>query len=194
MNSTTSRSYSRLADDIKDRMRHVAFKLSIQNMRIKELAKINACLKGKRSQDSNNLAQPWQCGNGAVYIITDKTNQILYVGSSTKYPNKTPFDTISGGLRRKYHYDFPSKHLVAKVHLFTFGRIPGKNRNKLMKYIEGIEAETVYGIRSENGRWPSRQHEIHFRPELTRNRWVISGAKFVIDQMTKTKQTHLTTR
>ncbi len=180
----TAPSYSRISEDVDGVMRHVTFILSIQEKRIQDMDKINACLRGKRSRDPNNMQSPWQCGQGAIYVISDNnTGEFVYVGSSTKKEGKTPFHTISSGLKRKYNYKFSDRQINIRVDLFTFGPLPKNNGGTTFECIEAVEAEIVYLIRKTKGKWPTGQHEIHFRPELASDPWVSKNVQFVLCQL-----------
>jgi hypothetical protein len=140
--ANTSPSYSRLTEVIDGMMRHVPFILSIQEKRIQDMAKINACLLGKRLRDPHNMSSKWQCGQGAIYVISDNKNgEFVYVGSSTKKDGKTPFHTISSGLKRKYNYKFSERKINARVDLFTFCPMPNNNGRATFECIEAVEAE-----------------------------------------------------
>ena len=145
---------------------YLTLEIQIQDGAIIDQAKISKWLLGEQIS--------WPTGKGTIYILK-KGKEYIYVGSSTRQKGKSPLVTIQGGLTRKYPYKFSQKNGRYSLHLFTFGRPKMKSRQELgdeaaakMHFMETIEAELVYLIRFCTGAWPTYQHEIHFRPDLSK--------------------------
>ncbi|MDY0987070.1 GIY-YIG nuclease family protein [Flavobacterium sp. CFBP9031] len=89
-----------------------------------------------------------------IYVL-HTNNKVLYVGT-TKRSIK---NRLNGGLnadgKNGYHgYKWKNLNTI-KILIWNF-----KDLDK--EKIENIEAELVYIIRKETGRWPELQNEIHF--------------------------------
>lgn len=101
-----------------------------------------------------------------IYII-QKDGEILYVG----YAGQPIANRFRGGLNPKgvkgYHgYKWKDCDKVTAT-IFVFDAFNGNEeiQKKQKKFVEAIEAELVYLVRSKTGVWPSCQNEIHFNNE-----------------------------
>lgn len=88
-----------------------------------------------------------------LYIVKYKS-KIVYVGITSQSLR----DRLIGGLQAKgehgYHgYDWKDKGEV-EIYVHCY--------DKPMGWIEAVEAELVYLIKNETGKWPECQTEIHF--------------------------------
>lgn len=132
--------------------------------------------------------QSWVLGEGAIYVLVDQIHnpgEFVYVGSSTR-DKHYPLVTIQSGMNRKYNYKWvASSYTELEAHFFTYGNITnypivqsymaGKSKEEqIMAFIEAIEAEIVYAIRSKTGRWPRYQNEIHFHYPLSQDPKIIA--------------------
>src|SRR5690554_6881891 len=101
-----------------------------------------------------------------VYIIKHK-NQILYVG----YSSQSITNRLADGMKKAgtfpYYQGYQWKQFD-KVELFVFVFDRTINRPKLeedkkfIHFVQSVEAEIVFLIRSQTGNWPLLQNEIHF--------------------------------
>lgn len=140
---------------------------------IMERYTIKICNKGI------SLTNPKQYGKHAsngnyykIYVIKDENN-ILYIGM-TKQNIRARFSgsfrayikkkengisAYNGYAGYKWIDDFQKSKKELDLFVFPF---ENKSTNDDKFFIEAVEAEIAFLIRSEAGKWPLYQHEIHF--------------------------------
>jgi predicted GIY-YIG superfamily endonuclease len=98
-----------------------------------------------------------------IYVLKSGSD-ILYVG----YTNQSVSSRLSAGMRASgkngYHgYKWRDYDKVDLL-IFVFEKFADnkKVKEKQKLFIEGVEAEIVFKIRTETGKWPLSQNEIHF--------------------------------
>jgi predicted GIY-YIG superfamily endonuclease len=89
-----------------------------------------------------------------IYVLTD-SESILYVGTTkSSIKNRLRYGLIADGKNGYHGYNWKGLPLV-KLHVWCFEYLDKEKT-------ESIEAELVYLIRRETGKWPIYQNEIHF--------------------------------
>ncbi|MFA5146811.1 MAG: hypothetical protein WC515_05540 [Candidatus Omnitrophota bacterium] len=90
-----------------------------------------------------------------IYIIKNR-GEIIYIGiASQSIANRLRYGFSAKG-RGGYH-GYRWRDLVDKIDLLVWC-FPGQS----MHYVESIEAEIVFALRRDTGKWPAFQTEIHF--------------------------------
>jgi len=114
-----------------------------------------------------------------IYVLKLEGN-ILYIG----YTSQSISSRLGSGLRASgingYHgYKWKHNHKVGLL-LFVFN--PFSKDDKVKKeeksFIEAIEAELVFKVRTETGKWPLDQNEIHFNNDNVEEVRVITEKLF----------------
>ena len=92
--------------------------------------------------DTNGLNKLYVVGRGDefCYVGVTKRPMAARIAEHLRSPHGAPWDDL------------------VDVDLYVF---PLASRN--VEYIEGVEAELVFLVRKHQGKWPTHQHEIHFR-------------------------------
>ncbi|WP_296315164.1 hypothetical protein [Winogradskyella sp. UBA3174] len=111
-----------------------------------------------------NFKTPITDTNRPKIYVLKSVNDIHYVG----YTNQSVSTRLSAGLRASgkngYHgYKWKDIDNVDLL-IFVFEKFSDdeKVKEEQKLFIEGIEAELVFKIRTETGKWPLSQNEIHF--------------------------------
>lgn len=98
-----------------------------------------------------------------IYIV--KAGEVIvYVG----YASQSIGSRLSHGFRANgdkgyYGYKWKDKYDAVELHVFVFDAFIGNDEDKKHKaFVEAVEAELVYKVRTETGNWPEHQNEIHF--------------------------------
>lgn len=100
-----------------------------------------------------------------VYLVLEGET-IVYVGytkQSISSRLRTGFS--ASGNKGYYGYKWRDHFTHVRIFVAVFEEpLSGikEQDNNYIAYIEAIEAEIVFIIRSETGKWPQYQHEIHF--------------------------------
>ena len=100
-----------------------------------------------------------------LYMVKIK-DEIVYVGYTSQSISSRLVYGLKANGKNGYH-GYKWKHEIDQVELFVFvfdKLLTGnKNLDKPDKeFVEAIEAELVFKIRTETGKWPKWQNEIHF--------------------------------
>lgn len=99
-----------------------------------------------------------------IYIV--KAGEvIIYVGyASQSIGNRLSHGFRANGDKGYYGYKWKSEYDEVELQVFVFNEFTGNNdEDKGYKaFVEAIEAELVYKVRTETGIWPKHQNEIHF--------------------------------
>jgi hypothetical protein len=117
-----------------------------------------------------------------IYILKDKES-IIYIGyTSQSIANRLRYGINPKGAKGYSGYKWKD-HEKLELLLFVFDKeLIGDQNNEDKKYIsfvESVEAELVYLVRSKTGKWPENQNEIHF------NNFEIEKAKQVAENLYK---------
>lgn len=106
--------------------------------------------------------------------ITDKNRPKIYVlkiGKDVHYVGYTSQSVsyrLSAGMRasgkKGYHGYKWKDYDTVDLMIFVFEKFSNneEQKDKEKHFIEAIEAEVVFNIRTETGKWPLSQNEIHF--------------------------------
>lgn len=117
----------------------------------------NQILKIRNSADSVLIPKfkyPFSGSQFKIYLLTDHEN-VLYIGTTkNSIKNRLRYGLLASGKNGYHGYKWKSQPTI-KLHVWCF---EGLDKEK----IENIEAEFVYLIRKETGKWPIYQNEIHF--------------------------------
>ena len=90
-----------------------------------------------------------------IYIVKNRS-KIIYIGiASQSIANRLRYGFSAKGKGGYYGYRW--KDLADKIDLLIWC-FPGQS----MQYVESIEAEIVFALRRDTGKWPAFQTEIHF--------------------------------
>lgn len=90
-----------------------------------------------------------------IYVVRNRHNSIVYVGKTCQSISSRLRQGLNPPPEKGYHgYPWQEKQIVV-IHCFTVLSFTNDE-------IESTEAELVYLIRKETGRWPLYQAEIHF--------------------------------
>lgn len=100
-----------------------------------------------------------------IYILKIK-GEVVYIG----YTSQSITTRLKGGLKadgKNGYHGYKWKNVTDEMELLVFvfkNVLTGiKEQDKeLIMFIEAIEAELVYQVRSQTGNWPKFQNEIHF--------------------------------
>ncbi|MDM1362499.1 hypothetical protein [Myroides marinus] len=100
-----------------------------------------------------------------IYVLKIK-GEVVYIG----YTSQSITTRLNSGLKadgKNGYHGYKWKNVTDKMELliFVFGNVLTgiKDQDKeLIMFIEAIEAELVYQVRSQTGNWPKFQNEIHF--------------------------------
>jgi hypothetical protein len=96
-----------------------------------------------------------------IYLIKSGID-FLYVG----YASQSLFTRLSQGFRAAgkngYHGYKWKKQERVEVHVFIFPPLANTSAKDSRLFFEAIEAELVFQIRTQTGKWPLYQNEIHF--------------------------------
>jgi hypothetical protein len=117
-----------------------------------------------------------------IYILKDKEN-IIYIG----YTSQSIANRLRYGINPKwakgYHGYKWKVHEKLELLLFVFDNKLIEDQNEkdktFIRFVESVEAELVYLVRSKTGKWPENQNEIHF------NNFEIKKAKQVAEKIYK---------
>jgi len=106
-------------------------------------------------------------GKTKIYVLYDE-KEVVYVGHTIQ-----SIGQISVRTHGKYNYPWLKDESRSAIWLTVFLINPpdvctvdgnDEETKQLTKnYGEAVEAELVYLVRNETGKWPSGQHEVHFR-------------------------------
>lgn len=118
----------------------------------------------KQGNNIVNFSKPVTNEKQAKIYVIKQDNNIIYVG----YAGQPIGNRIRGGLKSKgnngYHgYAWKTMPEV-DLNVFVFKPFTGDtDADKEYKlFVEAIEAELVYLVRTKTGYWPQYQSEIHF--------------------------------
>lgn len=90
-----------------------------------------------------------------IYIIKNN-GEVIYIGiASQSITNRLRYGF--GAIGRGGYHGYRWKDLADKIDLLVWC-FPGQS----MQYVESIEAEIVFELRRDTGKWPAFQTEIHF--------------------------------
>ncbi len=134
---------------------------------------INVTKKGIYKLDKSNFSEDVMGDGYKIYIIKDKNN-IIYVGMTKQsigtrfrgsfyaYNNQKENKKLNGYSGYKWIEDYMENKKKLDLYIFSLPEYNNEPEN-IKEFIEAIEAEIVYKIRSsKKGQWPIYQHEIHF--------------------------------
>lgn len=138
---------------------------------------------GRKMQDGNVTSFKWPVTlnkTPKIYILKYK-DAIVYVG----YTSQSISVRLYNGLKAKglngYHGYKWKQHNEIELFVFVFEQdLKGSkhdNDKPFVAFVEAIEAELVYKVRCETGKWPAFQNEIHF------NNYELEKAKEVADEI-----------
>ena len=122
-----------------------------------------------------------------IYILKDKES-IIYIGyTSQSIANRLRYGINPKGAKGYSGYKWKGLDEIELL-LFVFDKelIGDKNEEdkKIISFVESVEAELVYLVRSKTGKWPKNQNEIHF------NNFEIEKAKQVAEKIYKEIEIH----
>lgn len=124
-------------------------------------------VRKKQAGIACNFKQPLTDKNRPKIYVLKTDNDIHYVG----YTNQSVSSRLSAGMRATgvngYHgYKWRNNDKV-DILIFVFEEFSNNKDQKAneKRFIEAIEAELVFKIRTETGKWPLSQNEIHFNNE-----------------------------
>ncbi|WP_057936266.1 hypothetical protein [Algoriphagus resistens] len=110
------------------------------------------------SPDSDYLIRSRQ---PKIYVIKSEED-FLYVG----YASQSLITRLNQGFRANgkngYHGYKWKKLEKVEVHVFVFPILADTPAKESRLFFEAIEAELVFQIRTQTGKWPLSQNEIHF--------------------------------
>lgn len=102
----------------------------------------------------DNFMRPLTGNQFKIYVITEK-KEFLYVGTTkSSIRNRLRYGLTADG-RNGYHGYKWKTLLKARLFVWCFNDFDKEK-------IENVEAELVYIIRKQTGKWPTKQNEIHF--------------------------------
>jgi hypothetical protein len=109
-----------------------------------------------------------------IYLLKSN-DEFLYVG----YASQSLYTRLGQGFRangeRGYHGYKWKKLEKLELYVFIFPFLADTSPKESRTYFEAIEAELVYQIRMQTGKWPLYQNEIHFNNQFTEVAQRISG-------------------
>lgn len=115
----------------------------------------------------------------SIYVIYSG-ERLLYVGESY---------TGIGAMITGHTWDDKHAGETLTVFFFSFDKAPddllaNKPGDEVIR--RTIESEVTYSLRESTGRWPLRQHEIHFYAEYAEHPFIIECRDYVMEILTKT--------
>jgi hypothetical protein len=109
-----------------------------------------------------------------IYVIRSEED-FLYVG----YASQSIITRLNQGFRaagKNGYHGYKWKKLErVEVHVFVFPILADTPTKESRLYFEAIEAELVFQIRTQTGKWPSYQNEIHFNNEFIEESVKVAG-------------------
>jgi hypothetical protein len=100
-----------------------------------------------------------------IYLVLEEET-IVYVGCTKQSISSRLRYGFSASGNNGYHgYKWRDQYTHVRIFVASFDEpLSGINEqdNAYIAFIEAIEAEIVFIVRLETGKWPQYQHEIHF--------------------------------
>ncbi len=116
--------------------------------------RINSITDSLTELDIDKFEHPLTSNQYKIYVLTD-IEDILYVGTTkTSIKNRLRYGLNADGKSGYHGYKWKALPTV-KLYVWCFDDLDKEK-------IESIEAELVYLVRKETGKWPIYQNEIHF--------------------------------
>jgi hypothetical protein len=110
-------------------------------------------------------------GKTKIYVLYDE-EEVVYVGHTVQ-----TIGQISVRTHGKYNYPWLKNNDRSDIWLTVFLITPPTTctvdgneeatKQLTKNFGEAVEAEFVYIVREETGKWPSGQHEVHFRNDFS---------------------------
>lgn len=103
-----------------------------------------------------------------IYVIKI-AGEVVYIGYTSQSINSRLRSGLKATGKNGYH-GYKWKDVTDEVELlvFVFERTltrDKKHNQPIINFVEAIEAELVFEIRTQTGNWPKYQNEIHFNNE-----------------------------
>lgn len=109
-----------------------------------------------------------------IYVV--KSNkEFLYVGYASQSLKTRLGQGFRAAGKNGYHGYKWKKLEQVEVHVFLFPILVGTSAKESRLYFEAIEAELVFQIRTQTGKWPLYQNEIHFNNEFSEESMTVAG-------------------
>jgi hypothetical protein len=109
-----------------------------------------------------------------IYVVKSE-KEFLYVG----YASQSLISRLNQGFRaagKNGYHGYKWKKLErVEIHVFVFPILVDTDPKESRLYFEAIEAELVFKIRTQTGKWPDYQNEIHFNNECPEEAIRIAG-------------------